>query len=105
MDRVYAAGDSEYAEPRRPRRHLGSEGPPTNQMRAGSTPSRLPLDAGLLAHQLLTPDQLSEWLQIPKQTVYKWRTHGGGPRGYRVGKHLRYDCAEVERWLVAQSDG
>jgi excisionase family DNA binding protein len=54
--------------------------------------------------QLLTPDQLSEWLQVPKQTVYKWRTHGDGPRGYRVGKHVRYDRAEVEQWLVAQRD-
>jgi excisionase family DNA binding protein len=54
--------------------------------------------------QLLTPDQLSEWLQVPKQTVYKWRAHGDGPRGYRVGKHVRYDRAEVEQWLVAQRD-
>ena len=52
--------------------------------------------------QLLTPDELSDWLQVPKQTLYKWRTCGDGPRGYRVGKHVRYDRLDVEHWLAAQ---
>lgn len=54
--------------------------------------------------QLLTTDQLSAWLQIPKQTVYRWRSRGEGPRGYRVGKHVRYDLADVEQWLASQKD-
>ena len=54
--------------------------------------------------QLLTTDELSAWLQIPKQTVYRWRSRGEGPRGYRVGKHVRYDLADVEQWLSAQKD-
>jgi excisionase family DNA binding protein len=53
--------------------------------------------------QLLTPDELSDWLQVPKQTLYKWRTCGDGPRGYRVGKHVRYDRLDVEHWLAAQN--
>jgi excisionase family DNA binding protein len=53
--------------------------------------------------QLLTPDELSVWLQVPKQTLYKWRTCGDGPRGYRVGKHVRYDRLDVEHWLAAQN--
>jgi excisionase family DNA binding protein len=56
-------------------------------------------------HQLLTPDQLSDWLQVPKQTVYRWRTRGDGPRGFRVGKHLRFDRGDVEQWLMTQRDG
>ena len=50
-------------------------------------------------HRLLTPDELCAWLQVPKQTVYRWRTTGDGPRGFRVGKHLRYDPNVVEQWL------
>jgi excisionase family DNA binding protein len=52
-----------------------------------------------LAERLLTPDELSEWLQVPKQTVYRWRTRGGGPAAYRVGRHVRYAVSDVERWL------
>jgi excisionase family DNA binding protein len=53
---------------------------------------------------LLTPDDLSAWLRVPKQTVYRWRTRGGGPRGYRVGRHVRYAVVDVERWLLDQRD-
>ena len=54
--------------------------------------------------QLLTIEQLSEWLQVPKQTVYKWRSCGHGPRGYRIGKHVRFEVKEIERWLLAQQE-
>lgn len=60
--------------------------------------------AGGRRRQLLTPEQLSEFLQVPKQTVYKWRCHGDGPRGFRVGRHVRYDFDDVEQWLAAQRD-
>lgn len=46
--------------------------------------------------RVLTPDELSVWLLVPKQTVYRWRTTGDGPRGFRGGKHLRYDPTVVE---------
>jgi excisionase family DNA binding protein len=51
------------------------------------------------AERLLTPDELSEWLRVPKQTVYRWRTRGGGPSAYRVGRHVRYAVSDVEQWL------
>jgi excisionase family DNA binding protein len=53
---------------------------------------------------LLTPDELCAWLRVPKQTVYRWRTRGGGPCGYRVGRHVRYAVVDVERWLQEQRD-
>jgi excisionase family DNA binding protein len=52
------------------------------------------------SRQLVTIDELSEWLQVPKQTVYKWRSCGSGPRALRIGKHVRFEIADVERWLV-----
>ncbi|RZB21017.1 excisionase, partial [Micrococcus luteus] len=38
----------------------------------------------------------------PVATVYNWRTSGYGPRGFRVGKYLRYRLADVEAWEDAQ---
>ena len=52
--------------------------------------------ANASGRELLTIEQVSAWLQVPKQTLYKWRCTGAGPRGYRVGKHVRFAAAEVE---------
>jgi excisionase family DNA binding protein len=49
--------------------------------------------------QLLTPQQVSELLQMPLQTLYTWRSRGEGPPALKLGRHLRYRRADVERWL------
>lgn len=49
--------------------------------------------------KLLTVQQLAEYLDIPVQTLYQWRTKGYGPPGRRIGKHVRYRETDVERWL------
>lgn len=54
--------------------------------------------------QLLTTEQLAAYLVVPRQTLYDWRVRGEGPRGLRVGKHLRYRRADVEAWLDARYD-
>lgn len=33
--------------------------------------------------------------EVPKETVYQWRKKHTGPPGFRIGKHLRYDPADV----------
>ena len=48
---------------------------------------------------LLTPDELAAFLRVPVATIQSWRTKRTGPRGYRVGKHVRYRRADVEAWL------
>jgi excisionase family DNA binding protein len=53
---------------------------------------------------MLSPEQLAEYLDVPKATVYRWRTRGGGPRGIRVGRHVRYRVADVEAWLDSHAD-
>ncbi len=57
-----------------------------------------------MAESLLTPQELANLLGIPVKTIYQWRTLSRGPRGIRVGKHLRYRRADVETWLDAQAD-
>jgi len=53
---------------------------------------------------LLSPEQLADYLGVPLATVYKWRATGSGPRGYRVGRHVRFNPTEVARWLETQGD-
>ena len=53
---------------------------------------------------LLTPAQLAELLQVPLQTLYHWRTQGQGPRGFKVGRGIRYSRSEVERWIERQAE-
>lgn len=52
-----------------------------------------------LLQRLHTPESLSDLLGVPVATLYRWRTTGGGPPALRIGRHLRYRPADVERWL------
>jgi excisionase family DNA binding protein len=52
---------------------------------------------------LLTPDELAEYLQKPKATLYAWRSRGEGPPAIRVGRDLRWRKADVEEWLDHQA--
>jgi excisionase family DNA binding protein len=53
---------------------------------------------------LATAEQVSEYLGVPPGTVDAWRTRGGGPRFSRVGRHVRYRWADVDRWLDQQAN-
>lgn len=57
-----------------------------------------------MAHPLpsryLTPDDLVEMFELPSvETVYQWRRKRTGPRGFRVGRHLRFDPDDVRAWV------
>jgi len=49
--------------------------------------------------RLLSVEDLAEYLQVPVATIYQWRYKGDGPDAFRIGKHLRFDPADVDRWL------
>ncbi len=53
--------------------------------------------------RVLTPQDVSDYLQVPVATLYAWRTRHMGPPAYRVGKHLRYRAVDVDSWLSTQS--
>ena len=55
-----------------------------------------------LSDDVLTVDEVARRLSVPKATLYGWRYKGIGPRGHRVGKHLRYRWSDVLAWLDAQ---
>ena len=52
--------------------------------------------------QLLTPQDLAEYLDVPLNTLYRWRHRGRGPAAFRVGKHIRYRRNDVEQWIQLQ---
>lgn len=51
---------------------------------------------------LWTPDEVSTYLKVPKETLYRWSYLGIGPAVARVGKHLRYDPADVRAYVEQQ---
>ncbi|MGW5782114.1 helix-turn-helix domain-containing protein [Streptomyces sp. NPDC003863] len=50
-----------------------------------------------LPDRYLTPDDIAELFGVPLETVYQWRRKRTGPPGFRVGKHVRYDPAAVQK--------
>ncbi|MFJ6670837.1 helix-turn-helix domain-containing protein [Actinosynnema sp. NPDC091369] len=44
-------------------------------------------------------EQVADYLRIPVNTIYQWRTRKYGPPGRRVGKHLRFNSADVKAWF------
>lgn len=51
---------------------------------------------------LLTTAELAAYLQVPVTTLHRWRHDGTGPDAMRVGRHLRYEPQDVDRWLEGQ---
>lgn len=48
--------------------------------------------------QLWSAAQLAEYLGVPVKTIHQWRYLRKGPRGFRVGRHLRFRPADVRAW-------
>ncbi len=53
---------------------------------------------------LLSPADVAAYLGVPLRTVYAWCSRGDGPRGYRVGRHVRFVLDDVDRWLEDRRD-
>jgi excisionase family DNA binding protein len=53
---------------------------------------------------LMTTEEVADLLQVPAATVKAWRAHGTGPRGHRVGRHIRYLRSDVLTWLEKRAD-
>lgn len=55
--------------------------------------------SGTCDHTWVSVDDLADELQIPKSTIYGWKSRGLGPTWARVGKHLRARRVDVDAWL------
>ncbi|MFI9544565.1 helix-turn-helix transcriptional regulator [Streptomyces sp. NPDC052016] len=58
-----------------------------------------------LPSRYLTPIDVADLLGVPVETVYQWRRKGTGPRGFRVGRHLRFDPEDVRAWVESLMEG
>lgn len=66
---------------------------------APDLPARRPLKP-MDYSELWTIEDVANYLGVPKQTIYSWRHTGYGPKGFRVGKHLRWRSAAVIAWTL-----
>jgi predicted DNA-binding transcriptional regulator AlpA len=46
----------------------------------------------------LSPAELAEREGVPLESVYGWNKQRTGPQFMRIGRHVRYRLADVERW-------
>jgi excisionase family DNA binding protein len=53
-----------------------------------------------LVEGVLSLSELCSQLQVSTQTIYDLRSQGRGPRGFRVGRELRFRISEIEAWLA-----
>jgi excisionase family DNA binding protein len=52
-----------------------------------------------LVDGVLSLSELCAQLQVSAQTIYDLRSQGRGPRGFRVGRELRFRISEIDDWL------
>jgi len=56
--------------------------------------------------RLWSVQEVSQYLGIPVETLYHWRSKGtGGPPGRRIGKRLRYRPQDVRDWVASLPTG
>jgi excisionase family DNA binding protein len=49
--------------------------------------------------RLWTVQDVADYLGVPVRTLYDWRCRDYGPRARKVGRYLRYESSEVQRWF------
>lgn len=49
---------------------------------------------------VLSLSELAAYLGVSVQTLYDLRSQGRGPRGFRVGREIRFRASEIEDWLA-----
>lgn len=68
-----------------------------------STPADTPVTPGGL-EPLLSIAELAGYLGVPVATIYDWRVEGKGPRGIRIGRHVKFAVADVRVWVDAHRE-
>jgi len=74
-----------------------------SQPHSAQTDARAALRSGL-PDRYLTPDDIAEIFDVPVETVYQWRRKHTGPPGFRIGKHVRYDPADVRAYVTQRKN-
>lgn len=54
--------------------------------------------------RLLSMRELADLVGVSYATVRQWRARGSGPRGIRVGRHVRFRPDDIDAWLERNAD-
>ena len=54
-----------------------------------------------MVHQILTADDVCQYLKIPRSTLYKLAQNKKIP-AFRVGRHWRFKREKIEEWVEHQ---
>jgi len=54
--------------------------------------------------QLMTVDDVADYLRIKASTVYEWAASGKLP-GVKVGRLWRFERSEIEKWVRENRQG
>ena len=54
--------------------------------------------------RVLSLSELAVTLRVSVQTIYDLRSQGRGPRGFRIGRELRFRASEIDAWLARMED-
>ena len=54
--------------------------------------------------RVLSETELAQLWGVSAKTLQRWRTEGRGPRGIRVGRHVRFRRTDVDAWLDSHAD-
>ena len=72
--------------------------------RSGHPAHLLCMETNTPAREALEPvlslSELAARLHVSIQTIYDLRSQGRGPRGFRVGRELRFRVSEIDSWLA-----
>lgn len=58
-----------------------------------------------MAERLMSTDDLSDYLAVSKETIYRWIRTGHGPKRFKLGVHNRFRRTDVDAWLETRSSG
>lgn len=53
--------------------------------------------------QLLNNDATADLIGASRRTLPVWRVQGKGPKFIKIGKLVRYELAEIEAWIRANT--
>ena len=56
-----------------------------------------------MATHRVSLSEAAAYVGVPEATLRFWRHQGRGPRGFRVGRRVVFDVAELDRWLTEQA--
>lgn len=56
-----------------------------------------------IERQLLTPEEVAGYLQVAVKTIYKWSSEGTIPAVKISSRCVRFNVAQVDKWLVKKS--